>query len=56
MMAVSQQLVSCLQEVDLRLDTLKVRMEQLEHLEDISMQVHMSAFRRLNAGFKAAAC
>ncbi|XP_030579650.1 coiled-coil domain-containing protein 180 isoform X2 [Archocentrus centrarchus] len=36
--AISQQVLSCLQEVDLRLDTLKVRMEQLEHLEDISMQ------------------
>ncbi|XP_005940157.2 coiled-coil domain-containing protein 180 [Haplochromis burtoni] len=36
--AISQELLSSLQEVDLRLDTLKVRMNQLEDLEDVSMQ------------------
>ncbi|XP_063346409.1 coiled-coil domain-containing protein 180 [Pelmatolapia mariae] len=36
--AISQELLSSLQKVDLRLDTLKVRMNQLEDLEDVSMQ------------------
>lgn len=41
-MAISQELLSSLQEVDLRLDTLKVRMNPLEDQEDVSMQVHMT--------------
>ncbi|XP_056231748.1 coiled-coil domain-containing protein 180 isoform X2 [Seriola aureovittata] len=36
--AVSQELLSSLQEVDLRLDSLKDRMEQLEHLDHVSLQ------------------
>ncbi|XP_035766518.1 coiled-coil domain-containing protein 180 [Neolamprologus brichardi] len=36
--AISQELLSSLQEVDLRLDTLNVRMNRLEDLEDVSMQ------------------
>ncbi|XP_039979107.1 coiled-coil domain-containing protein 180 [Xiphias gladius] len=35
---VSQELLSSLQEVDLRLDTLKDRMEQLEQLDHVSLQ------------------
>lgn len=42
MKTVSLELLSSLQEVDHRLNTLKDRMEQLEHLEDISLQVHIT--------------
>lgn len=41
MRTISQELLSFLQEVDLKLDTLRDRMEQMEHLD---LQVNMNTW------------
>ncbi|CAI5651312.1 unnamed protein product [Oreochromis niloticus] len=51
-MAISQELLSSLQEVDLRLDTLKVRMNPLEDQEDVSMQEIQGLWKEVEADVK----